>query len=135
MNARFATVTILSVLMTCPSLNSGMDRHLKMNTVEILTLTREGLEDGAIIGDLYVDGKWICKTRESSEYLIKTGSYKVTLYRSPKFHYIVPLIHVPGHEGIEIHPGEQSKGCILVSKYAFNQLMNELTGPCVLNIS
>ena len=109
-----------------------------------LTLTRLDTTDHGIFGHLVCDGDTFnCVTLENDEKEIPNGTYKVTLFDSPRFGYKVPLLHdVPGRDMIEIHPGNletDSKGCILVgmkrtgfavenSKSAFNSLMAVLEG-------
>lgn len=130
-----ALTASMLVGLTIPSnttiISNGGDTQIKTS----LTIKRGIPKDGIITGDLYVNGRWECKTREASNFLIEPGIYRVTLYKSPKFGRLVPLVHVPGRSGIEIHPGERSTGCILVSSYAFQQLMQILAVPASIDIS
>lgn len=104
----------------------------------------EGTDHG-IFGHLTMDGSGFnCVTLERHDIYIPEGTYKVTLYKSPKHKgELVPLLHdVPRRSFIEIHPGNwetDSEGCILVgadrsgwalehSKVAFNDLMQQLQG-------
>ena len=108
-----------------------------------LTIVRVDVNDYGIFGHLSCDGdSFNCLTLENNELNIPEGTYKVTLYLSPKFG-LVPLLHdVPGRSYIEIHKGNteaDSTGCILVgmsrkgttlceSKSAFDSLMKVLEG-------
>jgi hypothetical protein len=48
---------------------------------------------------------------------IPEGRYEITLYNSPKFGRVVPILqNVPGHNYIEIHPGNfqmDTRDCLL----------------------
>jgi hypothetical protein len=72
----------------------------------------------SIIGALSTDGGFICYTLERVGVEIPAGLYQVTIYRSPKRGYDVPLLNdVPGRMEIEIHIGNypyNTDGCILV---------------------
>lgn len=76
------------------------------------------------IGDMYFDGKYICKTLEDAwrdpnnsgqldeeekifgETCIPTGTYRVVWTRSPRFGTETPeILDVPFYEGIRIHWG------------------------------
>jgi hypothetical protein len=82
-----------------------------------LELVRRWRTADTIIGTLTVDGIPECYVLESLEHAIPCGTYRVTLYDSPK-HGRVPLLHdVPGRTWIEIHAGNSQKdttGCLLV---------------------
>lgn len=107
-----------------------------------LTVTRMDTTDKGIFGHLTCDGdSFNCVTLENDEKEIPTGTYRVTLFDSPRFKYKVPLLHdVPGRSFIEIHPlnyESESQGCIGVglsrrgfslaeSRSAFNALMKVL---------
>jgi len=92
-----------------------------------LTLNRNKSINGATIGELFVDDKFICYTLEDrirpngvkvyAETAIPAGTYKILLTASPRFKRILPLlVNVPGFDGIRIHPGnkkEDTEGCIL----------------------
>jgi hypothetical protein len=77
-------------------------------------------------GSLTVDGHHVAFTLErpapqfQNEYhCIPAGTYKISIYDSPRFGRLMPLLDVPGHSGIEIHWGSfvtNSHGCILVGK-------------------
>lgn len=108
-----------------------------------LTLRRKFKGTTYTIGDLYINGvffcntiedkvrdlpaicpdtpKWIscrCKEKIYAQTAIPTGTYKVTLEKSPKFKKILPYLHnVPHFLGILIHEGNterNSAGCIIV---------------------
>lgn len=108
-----------------------------------LTLTRTDHTELSTIGDLCIDGHHECWTLEPV-IPIPCGTYPVTLYHSPRFDRLLPLLHnVPGHEFIEIHIGNtvaDTHGCILVgvnkstnwignSGVAFAQLMYKISKP------
>lgn len=80
---------------------------------------------------------------------IPVGTYSVSLYQSPHFGRLVPLLHdVPGHTEIEIHSGNyprDTKGCILIglklstnaleqSRLAFKVLMDVLASATSITI-
>ena len=106
-----------------------------------LKLTRLETTDYGVFGHLEVDG-FDCGTLERDDKLIPTGVYKITMYDSPHNRCVVPLLHVPGREMIEIHVANwetQLEGCIAVgkkrenrgiteSRKAFNELMAVLKG-------
>jgi hypothetical protein len=74
----------------------------------------------AILGDLSIAGGHVCYTLERPGVEIPAGTYPVTLYFSPHFGRLMPLLEgVPGRSYIEIHFGNyprQSDGCILVGE-------------------
>lgn len=102
-----------------------------------LELKRIARRPSYTIGQLYVDGIYLCDTIEDtdrgltkdmsleeiqkikvkSETAIPSGTYQVILNMSARFKRLLPLlIGVPGYEGIRIHPGNTEKdteGCIL----------------------
>lgn len=101
-----------------------------------LTLKRTAFGLSATLGELSVDGVFECFTLEDhfpTPYVktpgrtaIPEGTYLVTIERSPRFSAFVGrdvftprLHHVPGFEGVLIHPGnrpEDTEGCILVGQ-------------------
>lgn len=104
----------------------------------LIRLKRLDYTDQGIFGHLEWDD-FDCVTLERDDTVIPPGTYKITLYDSPKFKRKVPLLHVPGREFIEIHPANweyQLEGCIAVgenregfaiehSRDAFNQMMSK----------
>lgn len=92
------------------------------------------------IGNLYVDGRFLCNTLEDKDRgltddmtleeikarkvygktAIPYGTYTVTYTLSPKFGRLLPLVNsVKGFSGIRIHEGNtdaDTLGCILVGK-------------------
>lgn len=103
----------------------------------LITLRRLDATDHGIFGHLEWDN-FDCVTLERHDIFIPTGTYKVTLYDSPRWGFKVPLLHgVPNRSMVEIHPGnyeKDSEGCILVgenregmavehSRDTFNQMM------------
>lgn len=90
--------------------------------------------------ELYIDGMIQAYTLEPPN-PIPPGTYNLTIYVSPHFGYAIPLLqNVPGHNYIEIHPGNaavDTHGCILVgstklvdevenSRIAFDALMEKI---------
>jgi len=86
-----------------------------------LLLLRKLYQTDCVIGELYVNGNFQCFTLEIAAPII-SGTYGITLYNSPKLKEQVALLqNVPGHDYIEIHPGNtpsDSHGCILVGTHA-----------------
>ena len=79
------------------------------------------------IGELSVDGTWLCYTLEDAiregpkvpgETAIPAGRYQIRVTYSQRFKAVLPLlVDVPGFEWILIHAGntaEDTEGCILV---------------------
>lgn len=78
-----------------------------------------------IIGNMSVDGQWLCSTLEPpwkdnarNVSCIPSGIYEVRLAYSAKFNGVRPLlVNVPGRSSILIHEGNtrrDTEGCILV---------------------
>ena len=102
----------------------------------MIELKRHLLSDTATLGDVYVDGVFVCHSLEDVVRLddpstpqdegekvwgktaIPAGVYRVIINMSPKFKKLLPrLLDVPGFDGILIHKGntaEDTHGCILV---------------------
>lgn len=114
-----------------------------------LKLVREPSSETTTLGSLFIDGEWECWTLEDKvrrdkiygETAIPAGTYKVLITWSPRFKRQLPLlVHVPGFDGIRIHPGNSHKdteGCVLVgvekqgesilrSREAFDKLYKKL---------
>lgn len=78
-----------------------------------------GTSDGvSIIGEMMNGSAHLAWTLERPAVAIPSGRYQITLYPSPHFGRMMPMLNgVPGRSYIEIHfgnyPGE-SDGCILV---------------------
>ena len=98
-----------------------------------ITVIRRYKKEDYTIGDLYIDGKWLCNTLEDpvrilNEYedkvygktAIPEGVYQVKLTYSPRFKKILPeILNVQFFSGIRIHAGntaEDTEGCILVGE-------------------
>jgi hypothetical protein len=93
----------------------------------ILELRRHPSANGCTIGELFYNGKFFCYTLEdvvragekvAGATAIPTGTYTVTIERSPSLRMLTPRLHrVPGFEGVLIHAGNSAvdtRGCILV---------------------
>lgn len=106
------------------------------------------------IGNLFINGKYVCDTIEDKVRVLKSekdkvkhktaipkGRYKVILSYSQHFERVLPeLLDVPYFKNIRIHAGnteEDSSGCLIVglnkvkgkvieSKATLNKLMNIL---------
>lgn len=92
----------------------------------ILELKRKIFTDDSTIGELSIDGKFICYTLEDKVRdkkiqdvtAIPYGKYEIAITFSNRFKQYMPLLlNVPGYQGIRIHSGNKStdtEGCILV---------------------
>ena len=92
----------------------------------ILELKRKIFTDDSTIGELSIDGKFICYTLEDkvrdkkiqNVTAIPYGKYEIAVTFSNRFKQYMPLLlNVPGFEGVRIHSGNKStdtEGCILV---------------------
>ncbi len=69
-------------------------------------------------GELSIDGTYFCYTMERADAEhIPAGFYNVVVTYSPKFGRVMPLILVPGRDGIRFHSGntyKDSAGCVLL---------------------
>lgn len=100
--------------------------------MEIL-IKRKYKGDTYTIGDLFVNGRFICNTIEDKvrilneyedkvygETAIPEGIYHVKLTYSPKFKKVLPeILNVQFFKGIRIHAGnseKDSEGCIIVGE-------------------
>lgn len=119
-----------------------------------ITLKRTAKEANYTIGQLYVDGEYLCDTLEPKfrnlkkekkvpgRTAIPAGTYRILITKSYRFRRWLPLLmDVPQFQGIRIHAGnypQDTQGCILVgwnrkrgmvvnSRTALQQLMNLLT--------
>ncbi len=113
-----------------------------------ITIERKYKKENYTIGNLFINGEWICNTLEPKdrglkqsmtlveiaiakvfkETAIPAGSYPVMAQYSTKFRSRRPYImNVPGFAGIMIHEGNtvrDTHGCILVGK---NTIRGRLT--------
>jgi hypothetical protein len=92
----------------------------------ILELKRKIFTDDSTIGELSIDGEFVCYTLEDkvrdtkiqNVTAIPYGKYEVIINFSNHFQQYMPLLlNVPGYEGVRIHSGNKStdtEGCILV---------------------
>lgn len=115
--------------------------RLKTTGYMKLKLVRLETTDYGVFGHLTTDG-FDCVTLERDDKLIPVGTYKITMYNSPKNKGPVPLLHVPGRSFIEIHVANwetQLEGCIAVgekrqgtgiinSRDTFKKLMAAMSG-------
>ena len=115
-----------------------------------ILVQRDTFTDKSTTGTLYLDGKQFCWTLELPNKdglpgsCIPQGTYPVTVYPSPKFGRLMPLLqNVPSRSTIEIHWGnypENTDGCILIgltrdtdyigeSRMAFDDFWAKVQGP------
>ena len=86
----------------------------------MLTLIRHATLDGAISGELFLGGIFVCYTMENAAKAIPCGVYKLENSMSPKFKRTLPLIYgakCAASRGIRVHKGatyKNSAGCVLV---------------------
>ena len=99
--------------------------------MEIIRLTRISREGKAVRGTATIPmGKdsILCATLENVDYIIPEGTYQMVNTMSPRFKKILPLVsNVPGRSGIRVHTGtkpEHSKGCVLVSAFGRDQIID-----------
>lgn len=82
----------------------------------LMTLTRKSRTPDGIFGSLSLDwNPFQCVTMENLKEEIPTGTYVIEFTYSPHFNRIMPLVVVPGREGIRIHWANfpaQLLGCI-----------------------
>lgn len=97
-----------------------------------LKVVRKYKNEAYTIGELSVDGKYLCDTLEdrvrdltketkiAGKTAIPEGEYEIIVSISPRFRRKLPrLLEVPGFSGILIHRGntpEDTAGCILVGE-------------------
>lgn len=94
-----------------------------------IKILRSSLWKCYTLGQLYIDGQYVCDTLEhptrevkvSGKTAIPFGEYQVLVTWSPKFKRRLPLIkNVPNFEGVRIHCGNSLKdttGCVLVGEW------------------
>jgi hypothetical protein len=92
----------------------------------ILQLKRKIFTDDSTIGELSIDGVFVCYTLEDKVRdkkiqdvtAIPYGRYEIIINYSNRFKQYMPLLlNVPNYAGIRIHSGNKSthtEGCILV---------------------
>lgn len=111
--------------------------------VDEMILFRTDFTNKSTIGDLYIDGQWICfileptcRKQNGVKLAIPQGKYEVIMYESPKLKAKVELwksqgktvspllaaarvplyLNIPGHSYVEMHPGnapEDTEDCHL----------------------
>lgn len=94
-----------------------------------IKILRSSLWRDYTLGQLFVDGQYLCDTLEPPIREVKVpgktaipfGEYQVLVTWSPKFKRRLPLIkNVPNFEGVRIHCGNSLKdtaGCVLVGEW------------------
>ncbi len=105
-------------------------------------------QDGAVGGEMTVNGIFECFTLERQAVMIPEGVYEVSIRWSPHFQRSLPHIEsVPGRSGILIHPlnhAYESEGCIGVgqehtvtsvehSRLAMNHLQPQIASALARN--
>ena len=92
----------------------------------ILELKRKIFTDDSTIGELSIDGTFVCFTLEDKVRDVKIkaitaipyGKYEVIINFSNRFQKYMPLLlNVPNYAGVRIHAGNtkhDTEGCILV---------------------
>ena len=104
-----------------------------------IVITRTRFDDVCTQGSLSINGVWYCFTLEPRQdqthgkpYCIPSGRFQVTLYNSPHFGRVVPLLmNVPGFEDVEIHIGNSAAdthGCTLVAMTQTTDWQGDSTG-------
>ena len=116
------------------------------NSIGQLTVYREIFSKESTIGQLYLNGKFLCYTLEDvarqeglkiyGETAIPQGTYKVIVNRSNRFQRDMPLLlEVPMFEGIRIHGGntdQNTLGCVLV---AHNKTIDKIYGSAEFEVT
>ena len=86
----------------------------------MFVLVRKYFDADTVMGELYLNGYFICYTLENAKKAIPCGYYDVTNSMSPKFKRKLPLVSgrkCAASRGIRIHKGntwKDSAGCVLV---------------------
>lgn len=97
----------------------------------LITVQRKHFSEVATIGDMLIDGKFLCNTLEdkvrdngqkiAGKTAIPYGRYEVVTSMSNRFGKLLPLLlEVPNFSGVRIHSGNTSndtEGCILVGTW------------------
>lgn len=134
--------------------HSFFSNNKKTTKIMNITLKRIAKQANYTIGQLYVDGEYLCDTLEPKyrdpkkekkvpgRTAIPAGTYRILITKSYRFRRWLPLLmDVPQFQGIRIHAGnypQDTQGCILVgwnrkrgmvvnSRSALQQLMLRLT--------
>lgn len=83
-----------------------------------LLISRKWKSPDTYEGELSIDGTYFCYTMERADHEhIPAGLYTIVMTFSPKFGRVMPLILVPGRDGIRFHSGstyKDSEGCVLL---------------------
>lgn len=91
-----------------------------------IKVTRKEFTDKSVIGEMEIDGEFLCYTLEDPPRLTKipgktgipAGRYEVVIDLSTRFKRLMPhILNVPGFEGIRIHAGNRAvdtEGCVLL---------------------
>lgn len=112
-----------------------------------IKILRSSLWRDYTLGQLFVDGQYLCDTlehpiREVKVYgktAIPFGEYQVLVTFSPKFKRRLPLIkNVPNFDGVRIHCGNSLKdtaGCVLVGEWnGGNGLVNSISAEVAVTM-
>jgi hypothetical protein len=106
----------------------------------LLDLERRWLTAKSTIGQLCVEGALECfvledfyrepgRPKVTGKTCIPCGRYPVSIVRSPRFGIDMPrLLHVPGFEGVLIHPGntpDDTEGCLLPGRTRGIDVVND----------
>lgn len=102
-----------------------------------LNLWRHVFSDTTTIGELYLDGEFLCYTledtarnhKEAKVTAIPAGRYRIEMVFAPHFNRVLPhLLDVPAYTGILIHNGcvaANTDGCILVGRTRTQDFIGE----------
>lgn len=114
-----------------------------------IKVIRKDYTKKSTIGDMYVDGAWLCYTLEDmvsplgvkikGMTAIPKGKYKVIVDMSNRFKREMPhILNVTGFDGVRIHKGNTDKdteGCILVGMKKGEDMIYECSSPFTLLFS
>lgn len=84
-----------------------------------LNIIRNTFTNLSVMGELYINNVFECFTMENASAIIPLGLFEVIINFSDKFQRRMPLIIVPGREGIRFHIGNKPwdfTGCVGVGK-------------------
>lgn len=92
--------------------------------IDTMLLNRDVFTENSTTSNVWIDCEWMCYALEPTcrkgapgIHAIPQGKYELVMYESPHFKMRVPLLlKVPGHDYVEIHPGNCPKDthdCIL----------------------